>query len=87
MQLTEEEKAILNGEPGQIKQQDLQTLVRYGETFLAERLGSITRGQVVMPAGLSFMPSQLEILGSGHLLAPGRIIIYLCSLQDLRLLT
>lgn len=64
MQLTEEEKAILEGAQGQVKQKAMQTLVRYGETFSAERLVPITRGHVVMPAGASFIPSQLEILDS-----------------------
>ena len=64
MQLTEEEKAILNGEQGPVKQKALQTLVKYGEAFQAKRLVPITRGHVVMPAGASFIPSQLEILDS-----------------------
>ncbi|MGE5391406.1 MAG: aconitase X [Deltaproteobacteria bacterium] len=64
MHLTEEEKAILDGNHGQVKQKAMQTLVKYGETFGAERLAPITRGHVVMPAGASFIPSQLEILES-----------------------
>lgn len=64
MHLTEEEKAILKGKQGQVKQKAMQTLVKYGETFGAERLVPITRGHVVMPAGASFIPSQLEILDS-----------------------
>jgi len=64
LQVTEEEKAILNGEQGPIKQKAMKTLVKYGETFQAERLVPVTRGHVVMPAGASFIPSQLEILDS-----------------------
>lgn len=62
MYLSDEEKAILGGEEGMAKKKALETLIRYGEAFGAERLIKAKRGHVVMPTAASFLPCYLEIL-------------------------
>ena len=42
MNLTDEEKAILNGKQGETKQKILQTVIKYGEIFNATELVEIT---------------------------------------------
>lgn len=64
MQLSDELRAVLKGEQGEVRKKALETLVKYGEVFGAERLVPITKGHVVMPTGASFLPSYLDMLNS-----------------------
>lgn len=57
MTLTPEQQAVLNGERGETLAKVMQTLVRYGETFGAEKMVPVTGGcgHLVTSFGLSVM--------------------------------
>lgn len=57
MQLTEGQRRILNGEEGDVKAKVMETIVRYGDMFEADRLVPVTHGQghLVTSFGLSLL--------------------------------
>jgi predicted aconitase len=62
--LTAKQKAVLNGEQGEILAKVMKTLVMYGETFGAEKLVPITGkgGHLVTSFGLSVMKPVYELM-------------------------
>lgn len=46
MKLTDEEKAMLDGEQGKVAQKGLEFIVRYGEVLGAERLCRVTKAHL-----------------------------------------
>lgn len=71
MKLTEEQKAILNGEQGAVKAKVMETIVRYGDMFEAEELVKVTHGcgHLVTSFGLSLLKpvyrTMDELIGAG----------------------
>jgi len=57
MQLTAEQKSMLDGEQGEVMAKIMKTLVMYGEAFGAERMAPVTgkNGHIVTSFGLSLM--------------------------------
>ncbi|MDR1058207.1 MAG: aconitase X, partial [Treponema sp.] len=55
--LTPQQRAVLDGEKGEISAKVLKTLIMYGETFGAEKLVPVTgaRGHLVTSFGLGVM--------------------------------
>lgn len=64
MQLTAEQQAVLEGRDGETKAKVLKTLVRYGETFGAEKMVPVTGkyGHLVTSFGLSVMKPVYELM-------------------------
>jgi predicted aconitase len=73
MQLTDEERAILEGEKGKALAKVMKTLVMYGETFGAQRMVPISggNGHLVTSFGLSVMKPVFALLDS--LIAEGAL--------------
>lgn len=71
MQLTEEQRQILNGKEGDVKAKVMETIVRYGDMFEADRLVPVTHGQghLVTSFGLSLLKpiyrTMDELIGAG----------------------
>ncbi|MBR5411116.1 MAG: DUF521 domain-containing protein [Clostridia bacterium] len=57
MELTKEQQALLDGERGETMAKVMETLVRYGEIFGAEKMAPVTNeyGHLVLSFGLSFL--------------------------------
>ena len=57
MELTKEQQALLDGEKGETMAKVMETLVRYGEVFGAEKMAPVTNeyGHLVLSFGLSFL--------------------------------
>ena len=64
MFLTEEQKAILNGEKGETLAKVMQTVIRYGELFGAERLVPVTSkyNHLVTSFGLKMMTPVFDLM-------------------------
>ena len=64
MQLTAEQQAILNGEKGETMAKVMQTVVRYGELFGADRLVPVTskHNHLVTSFGLKMMTPVFELM-------------------------
>ena len=64
MKLTEEQQAILNGEKGETLAKVMETLVRYGELFGADRMVPITStyNHLVTSFGLKALTPVYEFL-------------------------
>ncbi len=64
MQLNEEQRAILNGSKGETMAKVMQTMVRYGELFGAERMVPVTSeyNHLVTSFGLKAMTAVYELL-------------------------
>ena len=64
MLLTPEQQALLNGEKGETMAKVMKTLVRYGETFGAEKMVPVTGryGHLVTSFGLSVMKPVYELM-------------------------
>ncbi len=64
MFLTEEQKAILEGSQGEVKAKVMQTIVRYGELFGAERLVPVTSkyNHLVTSFGLKMMTPVFDLM-------------------------
>ena len=64
MFLTEEQKAILNGEKGETLAKVMQTVIRYGELFGAERLVHVTSkyNHLVTSFGLKMMTPVFDLM-------------------------
>lgn len=48
MQLTEEQRQILNGKEGDVKAKVMETIVRYGDMFEADRLVPVTTARATL---------------------------------------
>ncbi len=57
MELTKEQQALLDGERGETMAKVMETLVRYGEIFGAEKMSPVTNeyGHLVLSFGLTFL--------------------------------
>ena len=71
MKLTDEQKAVLEGSEGPVKAKVMETIVRYGDMFEADRLVKVTHGQghLVTSFGLSLLKpvyrTMDELIGAG----------------------
>ena len=63
MTLTKEQEALLNGEKGEVMAKIMKTLVMFGDTFGAERLGPVTGkyGHTVISYGLKVLGPVLDV--------------------------
>lgn len=64
MKLNAEQKAILNGEKGEVMMKIMKTLVMYGETFGADKMVKVTsdKGHLVTSFGLSMMKAVFDLM-------------------------